>query len=249
MLTSGKRLEFEGDVLAQIYTPSDLRPRVRARRRTFRTFLAALVITVSVALGGGMLVQSGFFSADRRAITRTAETLLTGMASGDMALATSVCAESSEGTRRLANEEGNAFRQVVPAASNQEALEARRNTLHAIRSELEQAGVAWSDVRPVAFGGIRGRVIDEAAMQKPITVVAGTLYFASAGRLYALEFTAWRCEGAYVITDVWQGSPVTGGPGELKALSQGQFDAFLQEPPDAGVSLGIEYPKHIFFTL
>ena len=249
MLTGGKRLEFEGDVLAQIYTPSVLRPRVRARRRTFRTLTIAVVLTAGAALGGGMLVQSGFFSADRRAVTHTAETLLSGLAAGDMALAASVCAESSEGARRLANEEGNAFRQAAPAAVNQEALEARRNTLQAIRTELEQAGVVWSDARPVAFGGIRGRVIDEAAMQNPITVIAGTLYFASAGRTFALEFTAWRCNGAYVVTDVWQGSAVTASPGELKAHSQGQFDAFLQEPPDAEVSLGIEYPKHLFFML
>ncbi|MCC6487227.1 MAG: hypothetical protein IT364_06980 [Candidatus Hydrogenedentes bacterium] len=249
MLTSGKRLEFEGDVLAQIYTPSALRPRVRERRRTFRTVQVTLVLTVSTALGGGMLVQSGFFSADRRAVTRTAEALLTGIASGDMALATSVCAESSEGAQRLASEDGSAFLQATSSTSGQEALDARKSTLQAIRMELEQAGASWSDVRPVAFGGIRGRVIDEAAMRKPITVIAGTVYFASAGRLYALEFTAWRCDGSYVITDVWQGSPVTASVDDLKSFSQAQFDAFLQEPADAETPLGIEYPKHLFFTM
>ena len=249
MLTTGKRLEFEGDILAQIYAPSALRPRVRARRRTFRTLTRVVVVSICATVGGGMLVQSGFFTADRRSVTRTAETLLTGLATGDMDMAVSVCAESGAGAQLVASEEGNAFRQTASVAPSQAALEARIGTLQAIRTELELAGVAWSDVRPVAFGGIRGRVVNEASMRKPITVLAGSLYFASAGRLFALEFTAWRCDGAYVVTDVWQGSVVSVGQDGLQALSQGQFDAFLQEPPDAETSLGIEYPKHLFFNL
>jgi len=248
MLTFGKRLDFEGEALAQIYAPAIARPRRRSKNRLFTSALAIAVVCSVAILGGGMLVQNGLFGTDRRAITRTTETLLDGLATGDDILALSVCAESAEGARKLADVEEQSFGTETPVSLLEESQDDRRAALHMVRSELANAGVDWNDVRLVAFGGIRGRVIDPYDMQKPVTSLAGSVYFASRGQLYALEFSAWRCKGDYIITEVWQGSEVAVGYEDLETLSTAQFDAFLRESPDPDSPVEIEYPKHLFFN-
>lgn len=247
MLTFSKRLEFEGKALAQIYAPAISRPRRRAKGRFMSGALAIAVVVSGAILGGGMLVQNGlFFGADRRAITRTTDLLLTGLATNDSSLMLSACAEGYEGARQLASVEAKAFGGVVAPSIDETAREERVAALETLRSELANAGVDWTDVHPVAFGGIRGRV-DAADMEGPVTSLAGSVYFASRGGLYALEFSAWRCDGDYVITEVWQGSEVAVGLEDLETLSSAQFDAFERESPEPDSPVEIEYPKHLFF--
>lgn len=248
MLTFGRRLDFEGEALAQIYAPTISRPRRRAKSRFMGgVFAVAAVLSVAV-LGGGMLVQNGlFFGADRRAITKTTESLLGGLASQDYSLALSVCAEGAEGAQRLAALEAKTFGTITSVAVAEDAREERIAALDNLRAELADAGVNWNDIQPIAFGGIRGRIINSADMRGPVTSLAGSVYFASRGQIYSLEFTAWRCEGVYVITDVWQGSEVSVGYADLEPLSAAQFDAFEREAPEPDSPVEIEYPKHLFF--
>ena len=248
MLTFGKRLEFEGEALAQIRAPGIRRPRRRAKGRFLRGTLAVAVVLSVAILGGGMLVQNGLFGTDRRAISRTAEALLGGLASGDDALALSVCAESAEGARKLADVEEQTFGMETPVSVPENSRDERLAALDLVRSELAEAGVDWNDVQLVAFGGIRGRVIDPDDMQKPVTSLAGSIYFASRGQLYVLEFSAWRCKGDYIITEVWQGSGVSVGYEDLETLSMSQFEAFERESPEPDSLVKIEYPKHLFFN-
>ncbi len=247
MLSSGKRLEFEGEALAQIYTPVIARPRSRARRGIFGFVVVAVAASTGAILGGGVLMQSGFFGADRRAISKTMDALLEGIASQNMDRALSVCAESPEGTQHISAVVAESFLDSIPTQEGQLTVEERRDLLATIRSELEEAGVDWKDVRPVAFGGIRGRVLDPSAMRGPVTVLTGSIYFTSAGKLFALELTAWRCDGAYVVTELWEGSEVALGAPDLRTYSEGQFHAFEREVAEPGASVDIQYPKHVFF--
>jgi len=248
MLTFGKRLDFEGEALAQIYAPTIARPRRRAKSKFMSRAFAVAVVVSGAILGGGMLVQNGlFFGADRRAITRTTDTLLSGLAADDTAVTLSVCAEGYESSQRLADLEAKAFGNVVSDFTATDARDERLAALASLRGELESVGVDWNDIHPVAFGGIRGRVIDSADMEGPVTSLAGSVYFASRGALYALEISAWRCDGDYIITEVWQGSEVAVGLEDLETLSSAQFDAFERESPEPNSPVEIEYPKHLFF--
>jgi hypothetical protein len=248
MLTLGKRLDFEGEALAQIYSPAITKPRRRAKTGFFSGAMAVTLVLSGAVLGGGMLVQNGLFGTDRRAITRTTEALLGGLATQNDALALSVCAESEEGARKLADVEEQSFGAETAVSELDVIQSARLDVLHMVRVELANAGVDWNDIRPVAFGGIRGRVIEPGGMHKPVTSLTGSVYFASRGQLYALEFSAWRCKGDYVVTEVWQGSEVTVGYEDLKTLSAAQFQAFERENPEPDSPVQIEYPKHLFFN-
>ncbi len=247
MLTFGRRLDFEGEALAQIYSPAIARPRRRAKSRMLGSTLVIIAVLTVAVLGGGMLVQNGLFGVDRRGITKTAEALLGGIAAEDHGLELSVCAEGPEGARKLAKLQSKAFDSEAGIDDLDFSQEDRLRALEQLRTELGSAGVDWTDVRLLAFGGIRGHVIDSKDMRKPVTSLTGSVYFASGDRIYAVEFTAWRCDGDYVVTDVWQGSEVSVGYEDLETLSAAQFDAFERELPEPDSPVRIEYPKQLFF--
>lgn len=239
--SSGKRLEFERDVFAN--SPAIMIRRAPKSRLSLVRVAAFVTLCVAlVATGGAVASRAGFFGTERKSIHSMCRTFVRGLAEGDGAAAVEACAESERGARLLAMEEADVFGEAITAHSANP--ETQRNALRALHVELERAGVQWSNATLIAFGGIRARV-ENAAMKRPLTVLAGEIYFQSGGRNFAIEISAWRCNGDYVIVDVWKGAPIDEQTADLPARAQARFAEFPEQPA-AGQDLTVTYPKQVY---
>ena len=236
----GKRLEFERSVLAY-----NVQPMLRAepRRASGRLLRVLAFTTFIIALGGLGAVavfRGGFFGTERRDIERFSTVFIRGLAAKDGAQALEACVESPHGAELLHAEEGDIFGSASTASDANEQL----NVLKTVHAGLQESGVNWSDVTPLAFGGIRARVQGNG-MKRPLTALTGDLYFKSGNGVYAVEISAWRCNGQYVIVDVWKGYPVQSDASGLKAVAAKRFEQYEQEQSDSP-SLELSYEKSVF---
>jgi hypothetical protein len=177
-------------------------------------------------------------------------TLLRSMAQGKLNDALAVCPEGPASGQLLYEEEQRVFRLEAARTvhSGPDAAHARIEALSLVRQELESHGVDWRDVTPLAFGGVRGSVLDDARMREPATALVGNIYFKSAGRVFALEVSAWRCQSAYVLLDLWQGAAVSADTESLAEYSRERYKEFQKEPPD-GETAHVDRVRHLFFRL
>jgi hypothetical protein len=189
------------------------------------------------------VARGGFFTTERRSIERMSMAMLESFASNDFRSAIEVCAEGERGRGLIEQEETRVFRATPPARNGNESD--RAESLHALRHILTQLGAAWPDVRPLAFGGIRARVEDNATMSRPLTVLTGGIFFESAGRVFAIELSAWRCNGDYVVVDVWKAIEIPAGRAGIQAEADRIYRTFQQES-DEQAGLAITYPKAVF---
>lgn len=238
---SGKRIEFEREVFSR-NTLAPARIVTRRRGRALPVIAFAMLLVGAAAVGGAVAVRSGFFNSEKRAIERMSKTLVIGLSEGDGARAMDVCAESAEGAKLINEEERRVF--GVGATTTPSNSEAQLDLLRAMRSELEKLGVVWSDAKPYAFGGVRAR-IEGAALKQPLTVLTGEVYFRSQGRLFAIELSAWRCDGKFVIVDIWKSFPMSDSVTDLAAFSAEQA-AKLQQQAAESNSLTASYLKQVF---
>ncbi|MCC6795811.1 MAG: hypothetical protein IT366_11900 [Candidatus Hydrogenedentes bacterium] len=238
---SGKRIEFEREVFSRnTLAPAHIAPRRRSRALPI---IALVVLLAGVAaVGGAVAVRSGFFNSEKRAIERMSKTLVNGLAEGDGARAIEVCAESAEGAKLIAEEEGRVFGEG--ATTTPASIDAQLALLRAMRSELEKQGVVWSNATPYAFGGVRARV-EGAAMKQPLTVLTGEVYFRSQGRVFAIELSAWRCDGKFVVVDIWKSFPMSDSVTDLAAFSAEQAAKLQQQAADSN-SLTVSYLKQMY---
>lgn len=239
----GKRIEFEREVLARSVTARFPSAR-RTRGRVLRIAAVVALLAGVVSVGGGFAARTGFFGSERRALARMSTTFINGLADVDAARALEACAESNEGAKKVRDEEQRVFGESLsdPAADAERQLA----ELRALRSELEAQGVQWSDVTPFAFGGVRARISGDA-MKQDLTVLTGEIYFKSAGRVFAVEISAWRCDGQFVIVDVWKGFPMSDSVTDLAAFSAEQAVKLQQEASQAR-KLAVSYMKQLYTT-
>lgn len=228
MAVSGRRLEFERNVWKEVAAPSRLRER--PRRRALVSVVTA--ITVLAVLGLGLSAAAGsvwfvFGLSDRSALAHMSTVLLVGLQANDMSAASSACAEGETGVQALDQEDAKAFLTDAPSPGADPATNrrARIESLAVLRERLAEIGVRWDDVVPLAFGGVRARVKDPSLMNRPVTAVTGYLYFASGGRLFALELSARKCANAYFITEIWDWANLDTPP-TLEAAEERSSEAF-----------------------
>lgn len=219
-----------------------VKPERRANRG-LRVLARFFLIAGLLAAAGAAVARAGFFSTERRSIERMSMGILSGFASNDFGAAIEVCAEGERGRGLIEQEEARVFRGTPPTRNGNEAE--RVALLQAVRHMLTQSGAAWTDVRPVAFGGVRARVEDTTAMSRPLTVLTGGIFFESADRVFAIELSAWRCNGDYVVVDVWKAIEIPSGRAGIQAEADRIYRAFQQESDDQA-GLKITYPKAVF---
>lgn len=249
-----RRLEFEGEALDQISGTSRFRVAPRARTaHSNSSLIAVLAVTVTAAslLAGAYSFRSSLFGVEDRAITEFSMILLKSMAENRLESALAVCPEGSAGGQLLYEEERRVFRPEVQvdAAVTPEAAQRRIDSLALVRNELESQGVTWADVQPVAFGGVRARVLDPERMRAAATALTGNIFFASGGKVFAVEVSAWRCDGQYVLLDVWQGTALPSGANDVAAFSKEQYRAFQKDAGAEGERADIDRAKHIFVRM
>ena len=240
-MTARNRLEFEPQLVARITEPG------RPRRRVRSTLVIAGIVVLAIALTGGISARSTLLAIDRAALEHAGAALLNGLQTGDLQAALSVCAEDDAAGRILEGEERQVF---LPGVNGATAVrrrpEERLQQLSSIREELARQGVEWSAVVPVAVGGVRACVRDPAVMSRPADTFIGNVYFASDGDLYAIEFTAWQCGHSYVIINIWQWTPVDGGPEQALAHSEQCFSRFEGELGSGKQNTEIAHARHVF---
>lgn len=238
---SGKRIEFEREVFSRnTLAPALIVPRRRSRALPIIAFV--VLLAGASAVGGAVAVRSGFFNSEKRAIERMSKTLVSGLSEGDGARAMVVCAESAEGAKLINDEERRVFGEG--ATTTPSTSETQLDLLRSIRSELEKQGVVWANATPFAFGGVRAR-IEGAAMKQPLTVLTGEVYFRSQGGVFAIELSAWRCDGKFIIVDIWKSFSMSDSVTDLAAFSAEQAAKLQQQAADAG-SLTVSYLKQIY---
>ncbi|NUM56138.1 MAG: hypothetical protein HUU46_21055 [Candidatus Hydrogenedentes bacterium] len=239
----GKRIEFEREVLAR-GAPLAHRATPRPRGRVLQITAVITLLAGAAAVGGAVAARAGFFNVEGRAIARMSKTFVNGLAGPDGAGALEACAEGVEGAKLIAAEERSVFGGEVPHAPGD--AEQQLAALRMLRTELETQGVAWSAVTPFAFGGVRARV-ESASMKQPLTVLTGEIYFKSSGKTFAVEVSAWRCDGRFVIVDVWKAFPMSDSVTDLAGFSAEQAAKLQQQSAEAG-SLSVSYLKQIYVT-
>ena len=237
----GKRIEFEREVLGR-GAPLVRRATQRPRGRIVQITAIVALVAGAASVGGAYAARSGFFGTERRAITRMSTIFLEGLAQPDAARALDACAEGVDGARRIRAEERSVFGESVSDPS--EGAEHQLEELRSLRSHLETQGADWNDATPFAFGGVRARV-EGGAMKQPLTVLTGVIYFKSAARVFAIEISAWRCDGEFVIVDVWKGFVVGDSIGDFAAYA-GDQAAELQRQATETASLAVSYLKQLY---
>jgi hypothetical protein len=233
----------------------DLQARITAvtvdqhpRRRWVRPLMLALAIA---GLGIGLTTSGLDVGAQSgRDLVGVSSAFLAGLAEDDLAAALSVCAESPQGRLLLEPEQRRVFGVVTNAATNQDdAMKRRHRILGELRDSLAQSGVDWSAVNPVAFAGVRSKVFEPAIMRESADIIWGHIYFETSGQVYAIEVTAWRCAGSYVIVDVWDWAPIAVRPNAIRAYAKDRYDESVRAGGEKLPEAQIIRPRRVFTTI
>ncbi len=245
---TGDRLQFEGQLVSQL-----VRPRRRRRNMGHVAGFALVAALVLVAGGLGMKAFPGVSLSSLipqrwGGLEKTCEVLIDGLRTGDTDSALMVCADSEAGRTALAKEDariwsGNARPDMAGVRLSCEEV------LSTIRSDLAAQQVAWSQVQPLAFGGVYAKLFDRETMADPARSVTGNLYFAVADHVYAIELTARLCGSQYVVTDVWKCFPVPVLPEKVSEDAKLRFREFQKEAGAETNSVDISQVRRVFIQL
>lgn len=260
---STRRLQFDDGLL------TDLR-RAQGKSSTFNPgsalrvshvvlpiLLALLVLAaliIATFIGIQRVRQAGAWRNDAEPLTRVCEAVLSALRANVPDQALSVCAESETGRAALDEEDARLSlkseeKPQTGAVSDGAAPLPCTKMLAFLHDTMAAQGVAWEQARALAFGGVWAQVIAPDTMKDPAVAVTGNLYFGVADKNYALEFTARRCNGQYVITDFWQCVPVGATPENLERYSEEWFRSFSRESASADATAKVRKAKHIFVPL
>jgi hypothetical protein len=223
-------------------------PRAKRRRTRLYSYVVASVFTLIgttavVGIAGAPATGANFWGSERRAIAVATETLLQGIAANDLESALAVFPEGAARSLIEAEERRVFGSPLTLELDSQDRID----ELRALRADLRSQGVRWDDVQLTAFGGTRARVSDGVSMAQPITALTGEVYFQSGGRLYAIELSAWRCDGRYVVMDIWQAREVSTALSGLKSESLARSEAVRLGAIEPGLSTRIEFPRPLYY--
>jgi len=224
-----RRLEFEPELYSRIN-----RSRRRTRWGSFisRAFVALATGTAAVA---AITTLSGFLFGERAAVDHMAAAFIDGLRHDNLESTLAVCAEDPAARAALEAETNRVSLGAAQGPDTQDAAEPamsrdqRLAMLAAMREELAQLGVDWTDVEPIAFGGARAKVLGPAAMKDAATVIIGDVYFESNGGVFAVELSAWKCGRSYLVADIWQWEKLNVEPGAVRALSKASCASLERE--------------------
>ncbi len=235
------RLQFEQGVLRPVYqieqAPSRVFPRL--------ALIAGLAALVALAVGATHFLRTPVRASDAEPILRMASGVLDALKTNNLSGPLVVCAESEAGATLLREEDKRLFK------SRKTVLDSRRacmESLRAFHEALVADGVAFEQVRPLAFGGVEAKVLDTAGMNDAARSLTGAIYFAVADRVYGIELTARRCGNQYVVVDFWNCLPVAVKPAGLETFVDGRYRAFCDEPAKSGEAT-IKSARQMFVAL
>jgi hypothetical protein len=109
-------------------------------------------------------------------------------------------------------------------------------------------GVVWEQIKPLAFGGVRAKILDPARMQQAADSVTGELFFLSGDKLFSLELTARRCGANFVVTNFWRYNALDITPDQIKDRVAESIRAF-QDEPEVDPNVRVKSPKQVFLSL
>jgi hypothetical protein len=248
------RLRFESSVLTQLDRPKVVRPRIGR----FILLVVCMVSIVALAAWAVRSLRLPVRAAKGDSVAHTSEIILDALKSGAIEKALEVCAESESGGNALLKDDAEHAKPSASPATAKAAGPKRESLLPSefltkIRASLANQGVAWEQIRPLAFGGMQANVQDVRHMKDGTTSVVGEIYFAAQDRVYALELSARCCGDKAVVTDFWRCTPV-GLPEDmplstLEDRTAARIREFTQEPIKPGERVGIKSPRIIFVPL
>jgi hypothetical protein len=245
--SSRKALEFEPELLRALGGRPHSMHRKRKKRLAMPLGAFSLAAAAVVAVGA-------FYNnshADERAIIRTATLLLQGLRDNNLGKALTCFPESLEGARIFDADERRVLKQnagdsTLSGRERIAAETARRKALEELRISLAGKGVDWLHIRPVAFGGMAAEVRDPALMREPADAYAGSLYFESGGRLYALEVSGRCCDGQCLITQVWRCVALEGTADSVEQHVEECYSDFRSECAGAADSIRVNRARKVF---
>ena len=231
-----------GHILERLRAPA--RPRSISRGK----LLAPLCILAVAVAAAGVATRVPRYLLNEDELAQMANTVIESLCANRLAEPPAICAESPRGQALLREED----RRAGNGAGTSLTPEVRvpcHDFLAAAREGLTQQGVNWERVRPLAFSGVRAKLIDRARMRRYTISVIGEIYFADGGTVYSLELSARRCNGTYVVTDFWKCSPVDAAPGALEQHGRLRYQAYKRERAESGERVKVKSERHVFVDL
>lgn len=215
--------------------------------------LLALAVWASQAVH--MSSWAGFFQSTGH-LDRTCLSVIEALQKNHIKSPLPLCADSEAGLAMLEQENARILKEKPAAAAGEQAQDDKEakarefsvSFLSNVRQELDRLGVTWEQVKPLAFGGVRAKILDPLKMQQPADSVTGELYFLSGDKLIALEMTARRCGANFVVTNFWKFNVLDIPPDKIKDRVAQSIRAF-QEEPEVDPNIRIKSPRRVFLSL
>jgi len=204
-----------------------------------------------LAVAARMALHLPIAFGHKREVTALCHALTDALRTNDLEKAIALSAEGEPGRNLLEQEEQRTRRPEAgqePAANAEERV-SLREFLDAVKEELAGQGVVWKNIHALAFGGIEAKMLDPQRMRKPAVAITGELYFLSGAKIYAIEFTARRCKGDFVITDFWRCGVTDAEAATLQQYSQNRFAPLLSEQKTADHPVTLSKTRHLFLSL
>ena len=242
-LSASSQLRFESNLETQVQR-SNQRPLRLGRALGV---LAVLILIVALAAWMTHFVRGPSHAAADDPYAVAVMTIINALRSGNIAEAITVTSEGEPGRTQLREDAQQRFKavQADPPPRRPTLLE----FLTTLRADMAQQGLAWDQIRPLAFGGVRANILDTQKMKDPAVSVTGEVYFTAGDAVYALELTGRVCKASVVITDFWKCAPITAKPDDLRTYASDRYYAFKHETFSPNERAKIRKPRQLFFLL
>jgi len=240
---------FDEDFVKQL--TRDIPP---GRGRGWRKWLLASLVVTFLAGAASLVARFRLRDNDDAALAEMAIGLLVPLSENRLEAALAVCAAGGRGGPSPSREILGATETQNKAPQNSATgldapAAARLRDLANLRAEMAAAGVHWSDITPLAFGGVRADVFEPDSMTKPAVAVIGEIFFVSRGRVYAIEASARRVRDAYVLVELWQWARTELRADQVERYAAKRFLDFMREPAQSADGIELQRPQHVFVRL
>lgn len=245
------RLQFDPALVAGIH-------RERQAQNTFPIFSIALcaMLLLALAVWASQTIQipTWAFFQNNGNLDKACITLLEALQKGTLVNPLDICADSPAGSALLQKENARLFRQATDQQAKEIPVQIKQRTssatvLAAIRQDLTAMGVPCDQIRPLAFGGVKAKILDPSIMEDAAESVTGEIFFSAGERIFALQLTARRCGADFVITDLWQCLPLDITPGDIKDRVAENLKTFKAESNDGVDAVKVKSPRQVFVLL
>jgi hypothetical protein len=244
-LSTGYRLRFENGLAAR--AQQSAQPSIRPVRVLI--LLGGLGAGIALVVWASQFMRLPSVAKSTDALAHMSRTIIEGLRSNQLNEVLPVCADSEAGRGMLQEDNRMRFKPSASPAPSAVLYISSREFLTTVRAALAEQGLAWEQIRPLAFGGALAKVLDIRNMKETALAATGAVYFASGNTVYALELTARCCKSGAVVTDFWKCTVTTATPKTVKQYAEERFQAFEQEPLKPGERAMIRKPRPVFIWL